>query len=179
MHGAMAYTATEVVPPGLAPTAWDDSDGDDVNDNPWQMVYPWGNDSTHIIIEPTRWYVDGDSWTADLSKLGKVTPVSQEMLEEITVVPNPYFAESEMESIDNPSHRIRFTRLPQECRISIFTMTGELVRVISHYNEFNSNEWWDLTNGHGQFISPGLYIYVVETPSPSSLKHIGKFVVVR
>ena len=58
-------------------------------------------------------------------------------------------------------------------------MTGELVKVISHYDEYNSNEWWDLTNGHGQFISPGLYIYVVETPTSSGLKHIGKFVVVR
>ena len=101
------------------------------------------------------------------------------MLQEITVVPNPYLAQSRFESLENPNHRLRFTHLPQECRISIFTMTGELVKVISHYDEYNSNEWWDLTNGYGQFISPGLYIYVVETPSPSSLKHIGKFVVVR
>jgi len=178
MHQAMAYAAEDNVPPGLSPTEWYDPNGDQVNDNPWQMVYPWEDGDT-IIIEPTRWYVDGDSWTADLSKLGQSQTVADSMLQEITVVPNPYLAQSRFESTDNLNHRLRFTHLPQECRISIFTMTGELVKVISHLDEYDSNEWWNLTNGHGQFISPGLYIYVVETPPPSDLKHIGKFVVVR
>ena len=176
VFNAMVYYSSENVPPGLKPTAWYDPNEDDINDNPWKMIYPW-NDGDYVIIEPTRWYVDGDSWTADLSKLGKASKVTQSMLEKITVVPNPYLAQSRFESTENPNHRIRFTHLPQECRISIFTMSGELVRVINHFDEYNSNEWWDLANGHGQLISPGLYIYIVETPS--GLKHMSKFVVVR
>tara|TARA_B100001123_G_C15340620_1_gene1034697 strand:- start:18 stop:7340 length:7323 start_codon:yes stop_codon:yes gene_type:complete len=176
-YQAMVYQADDIILPGIRPTDWYDSDGNGETDNPWKPVYPW-KDGDYIIIEPTRWYVDGDSWTADLSKLGQSQPVTKELLEKITVVPNPYLAQSRFESLDNPDHRLRFTNLPQECKISIFTMTGELVKTINHYDEYNSNEWWNLANDHGQMISPGLYIYVVEAPS-LKYNHIGKFVVVR
>jgi len=39
------------------------------------------------------------------------------------------------------------------------------------------NEFWDLKNSKGQFVSPGLYIYTVETKN--RLKKIGKFAIVR
>ena len=72
--------------PAINPTSclsdWYDSDGNGETDNPWKPVYPW-KDGDYIIIEPTRWYVDGDSWTADLSKLGQSQPVTKELLEKI------------------------------------------------------------------------------------------------
>ena len=72
---------------------------------------------------------------------------------------------------------MRFINLPQQCRITIFTITGERVVTLNHYNEYDSNEWWNLKNGKGQEIAPGLYIYTVE--SGNLEPHIGKFAVVR
>ena len=75
------------------------------------------------------------------------------------------------------SHLLRFARLPNICEISIYTVTGEFVRKITHNDPYDGNEWWDLKNGQGNEIAPGLYIYVVQTPGGD--KKIGKFVVVR
>ena len=48
---------------------------------------------------------------------------------------------------------------------------------IKHDDPFDGNEFWDLRNGRGDQIAPGLYIYVVETPSGD--KKVDKFAVVR
>ena len=72
---------------------------------------------------------------------------------------------------------MRFTRLPNECFITIYTITGEFVTRIDHNDPFDGNEWWNLKNGNNQEVAPGLYIYVVETPSGN--KKIDKFAVVR
>ena len=74
-------------------------------------------------------------------------------------------------------NKIRFTRLPNKCTISIYTISGELVDKISHYNKYDGNEWWDLRNGKGDLVAPGLYIYVVEAPGGGKI--IDKFAVVR
>ena len=72
---------------------------------------------------------------------------------------------------------MRFIRLPTVCTISIYTVSGEFVTRLDHDDSFSGNEWWDITNGRGQAIAPGLYIYVVETPGGKS--KMGKFAIVR
>ena len=72
---------------------------------------------------------------------------------------------------------MRFTNLPQECRISIFTVTGEIVKVIERSSQFDGNEWWDLRTENNQEVAPGLYIYHVE--SNNGKEKIGKFAVIR
>jgi hypothetical protein len=73
--------------------------------------------------------------------------------------------------------QIRFTRLPEKCTITIFTITGEKVQELNHYDQIDGNELWNLRSYNNQEVAPGLYIYVVETPSGEKL--IGKFAVVR
>jgi hypothetical protein len=63
------------------------------------------------------------------------------------------------------------------CTITIFTITGEKVRELSHDHSADGNAWWDLRSYNNQEIAPGLYIYVVETPLGE--KKIDKFAVVR
>ena len=41
----------------------------------------------------------------------------------------------------------------------------------------DGNEFWNLKNGRGQDVAPGLYIYTVETLN--KMKKIGKFAIVR
>ena len=97
-------------------------------------------------------------------------------IDDIKVVPNPYIVNSGYNETEYKK-RIRFTRLPSECKLSIFTISGELVRELDHNSSTDGNIWWDLRSYNNQEIAPGLYIYVVQTPFGD--KKIGKFAVVR
>jgi len=100
----------------------------------------------------------------------------QDNLDHITVAPNPYIVHSDFEN-NEYKKQVRFTRLPQECTITIFTISGETVRKLEHDNSEDGNALWDLRSYNNQEVAPGLYIYVVETPSGN--KKIGKFAIVR
>jgi len=175
-HEGMLYKANEELQSSQEPPdIWFDDDGDNLNDNPWQILYPW-REGDYLIIEPYKWFTDGDSWVVDLAQLGEVDEKDSDDLDDVKVVPNPYMVQSRFN--ENPgSHLLRFAHLPNICEISIYTVTGEFVRKITHNDSYDGNEWWDLKNGKGEFIAPGLYIYVVETPGGEKL--IDKFAVVR
>ena len=155
--------------------AFIDDNGDGFNDNTWQPIYPWKN-GTKLFYGPSKFYEDGDNWISDMSVLGKVSTVADTTLDTIKVVPNPYIVRSRFNET-SISRKLRFTNLPQECRISIFTVTGELVKVLDHNNQFDGNEWWDLRSANNQEVAPGLYIYHVE--SNNGKEKIGKFAVIR
>jgi hypothetical protein len=91
----------------------------------------------------------------------------------IKVVPNPYRGYSELE--ERYQEKIMFQNLPPACKLSIFTMTGDLVIAIDH-NDGSGQELWDLISRNNQAIKAGLYIYVIETEDD---KNIGKFVILR
>jgi len=87
---------------------------------------------------------------------------SIDALDIINVVPNPYYAYSQYEDsrIDN---RIKFTNLPQQCTITIFNMSGQLVKQLTKDSESTSQDW-DLKNHIGIPITGGMYIIHVEVP---------------
>ncbi len=88
------------------------------------------------------------------------TQVAKDALENIRVVPNPYYAYSSYETgqLDN---RIKITNLPQKCRISIFTLNGYLVRQFT--KDSNDSELaWDLKNQSGVPIASGVYIVHID-----------------
>jgi hypothetical protein len=105
-------------------------------------------------------------------------------LDKVLVVPNPYrgTAEWEVEYED----RIKFTNLPPVAKISIFSLSGNLIKVIEHTNG-EANEYWDLITRNNQSVVSGLYVYVVEAPdinivgesSKNLEKYIGKFAIFR
>lgn len=94
-------------------------------------------------------------------------------LTKIKVVPNPYKGTGVFEDVYES--RIVFTNLPPAAKISIFSLTGDLIERIMHTDGTNS-ETWDLLSRNDQKIVSGMYVYVVETEDD---KFIGKFVVVR
>ena len=94
----------------------------------------------------------------------------------IKVVPNPYKGTALFES--RYEDKVRFTNLPPSCKISIFTITGDLVDTIYH-NDATDAHLWDLISRNRQKVVSGLYIYVVETEEPEYKKEIGKFVIIR
>ena len=155
------------------PGDWID-DGNGVNINPWKIMYPW-EDGFEILVEPYGWFADGDAWTVNLANLEEVDNKSQDDLDNISVVPNPYIAFSDFEQTEGDS-QLRFTRLPIKCTITIYTINGELVKTIYHEATFDGNEVWNLKNEAGHEVAPGLYIYVVET---DDTKKIDKFAIIR
>ncbi|MFL3045220.1 MAG: hypothetical protein ACJZ1S_05405 [Candidatus Neomarinimicrobiota bacterium] len=173
-HKGMMWAATGITSGEEPSPEYIDDNGDGINDLAWQIQYPWTNES-YVIIKPKKFFIDGDNWIVDMSELGKPHKVMQDELSQIKVVPNPYLVRSRFNETTN-ERRMRFTHLPQHCRISIFTISGEIVHSINHDNVYDGNSWWDLKSTGGELVSPGLYIYIVES---EGLEHIGKFAVVR
>ena len=138
------------------------------------LAIPWADGDTAEIIT-TKPYSDGDSWILDMSKFAQDTRVTQEDLEKVDVVPNPYIVRSGLNE-SKFSRRMMFTKLPDACTIKIFTVTGEQIRTLDHNDTFSSIEYWDLRTDNNQEIAPGLYLYTVEADGK---KHIGKFAVIR
>ncbi len=107
--------------------------------------------------------------------------VSENELDDIKVVPNPYIVSSKTELYTGNSqwdlHDLRFTHLPPKCTISIFTLTGDLIREIHHDNPSYGEAHWDLLTEENLEISYGVYIYVVKTPEGKT--KIGKLAVVK
>ena len=108
-------------------------------------------------------------------------PKATETLENnIKVVPNPYIARSNYNETEYLK-QIRFTNLPQQCRITIYTISGEKVVSLNHSDVDNGSKFWNLRSVNNQEVAPGLYIYVVEDTNPNNErnKFIGKFAIVR
>ena len=77
--------------------------------------------------------------------------------------------------------KILFTHLPAQCTITIYTITGEMVNALEHDDPLDGKEWWDLRTINNQEVSPGLYIYTVESTNDAgkAIKHVGKFAIIR
>ena len=106
----------------------------------------------------------------------------QESLNNVKVVPNPYLGRSSFKESEF-IRQIRFTNLPEKCKIKIFTLSGELVSEILHENQSSGNEWWDMRTLNNQEASPGLYLYHIQKlNSIDNIKTeeiVGKFAIVR
>ena len=66
--------------------------------------------------------------------------------------------------------QLTFGNLMGQVVITIHTVTGDLVRRIDHINGKNKTTW-DGRNKDGRLVSPGIYIYYIETLNP---KIVGK-----
>lgn len=95
-------------------------------------------------------------------------------LSKIKVVPNPYLAHASWETTAG-IRKIQFTHLPDDCTIRIYTLAGDLVRVIRH-NSGTGSEDWDMLNKDQMGIVPGVYFYHVDSKYGEKL---GKFAVIK
>jgi hypothetical protein len=102
-------------------------------------------------------------------------------IERVWVVPNPYHGSASWDLSEG--RRIQFVNLPPKCKVSIYTVAGDLVREIPHPNPdyFNYGSYggalsWNLENQDGREVSPGVYIFYVEGPGGETYK--GHFVII-
>lgn len=100
--------------------------------------------------------------TGENQTLTQVHDVAVSGLDLISVVPNPYYAFSGYETgrLDN---RVKFINLPKQCTISIYTVSGTLVRKYRKDNDLTYLDW-DLKNTYNVPIAGGTYICHIEAP---------------
>lgn len=127
-----------------------------------------GFESSHYVVRPQ-------------SELGGVTPASFQgtTLEDVRVVPNPFVFNPDGNYGAGAESRIVFAGLPGPCKITIYTLTGDIIDEIDH-DKLSGSYQWDSRTKYNQFITPGLYIYHVESKNPDNPgQKLGKFIVIR
>ena len=96
-------------------------------------------------------------------------------LNKIRVVPDPYIISNIWET-NQFGKKLMFNNLPNECKISIFTVNGDHIADIDH-NDNKGFTFWDMRTYNDQYIAYGLYIYVVTVPDGK--QKVGKFLVIK
>lgn len=96
---------------------------------------------------------------------------TDQMLDQINVVPNPYFLTHQ--GVKSPyDSKIYFTKLPEKCTIDIYTIAGDLVKTIQHDEINNDGELdrnavqiWDLLSQNKSRVQSQAFIAVISTPN--------------
>jgi hypothetical protein len=124
--------------------------------------------------------------TSPLDNVVKLWPVysARDVLRkglEVRVYPNPYVSQnSDRASMSSDYHSgLVFADLPPGCNIQIYTVSGDLVKRLSHpsdCSETDSQLRWDMRNKEDREIKSGIFIYFVESEWGNQ---IGKFIVIR
>ncbi|MBD3257080.1 hypothetical protein GF377_01510 [candidate division GN15 bacterium] len=108
----------------------------------------------------------------------------------VYVYPNPYridadYAQRGFENrsravIPDRARRIHFANLPRVCKISIFSLDGDLIREIDHNfpegGPQSMHNTWDLITRNTQTVVSGMYYWVVESADRTQ---IGKLVIIK
>jgi len=105
------------------------------------------------------------SITKDIATSTGNIELAKSVLDQITVVPNPYFASSLYES-DQVENLVKICNLPPDCYITIYSVDGTVVRklrgpsksLVSGTGTALTSVDWDLKNHKGLPISGGAYI---------------------
>ena len=95
-------------------------------------------------------------------------------LQQIAVVPNPFIAANEI-TRGVGRQRILFTNLPPQATIRIYTISGNLVRILEHTDQSGTEEW-DVRTRFDLLVASGNYYYHVTTPDGRT--HLGRFAVI-
>ena len=137
-----------------------------------QENFPFGNltiegelpeEGTVIRIETFKPLVDEDQYTASPQKADfNNTESAKDKIDKISVFPNPYFGGNDLER-SLGERIIRFTGLPKEVTIRIYTLAGVFVRRIDK-SDLSQYIDWDLKNENGSLVASGVYIAHLEMP---------------
>ncbi len=140
---------------------------------------PDNGDVWRIYTSGPRPPVDGNITTFYTEPTGQVGALSENLLDKVKVVPNPYLVRANWDVSKNYPN-IYFTHLPAKCTIRIYTLGGDLVKVIQHdanYVDNDGTERWDLLTTYNRRIASGIYIYQIDAPGIGT--KLDKFAVIK
>ncbi|PIE78727.1 MAG: hypothetical protein CSA15_06280 [Candidatus Delongbacteria bacterium] len=117
--------------------------------------------------------------------------------DKVYVVPNPYRSDIDYEAegwenigLENnwsaDDRKIVFFNVPKRAVIRIYTLAGDLVKVLAH-NGNASEEYkfatyavdWNLLNENSQTVTSGVYLFHVENLDDDGYDEVGKFVIIK
>ena len=100
--------------------------------------------------------------TTEIQSITNDPSTASNALDLIRLVPNPYYGGSNYEQ-DQVDNRVKITNLPNACTISIYNVSGTLVRQVILDSDFNSTGWdWDLKNDSNVSIASGVYLIHID-----------------
>ena len=146
-------------------------------------IPPQGGDIFRIRLDKP--FSSDDVFTLTTKSASYNPETTENTLDQIRVVPNPYVAVSIYEppsgfAAGRGDRQVQFINLPPECTIKIFTIAGELVRTIEHKGSlWESRESYDLLNKENMEIAFGMYIWHVDARELGLGEKIGKFAVIK
>ena len=118
---------------------------------------------------------------------------------DVIVVPNPYrgdvdYRDMGWEDADGQYfyaeeyRKIAFLNIPERCVIRIYTLAGDLCKVITHngYSDSDTPYWygkngayWNLINDNLQAVMSGIYLFSVQDVDKKKDDFVGKFVIIK
>jgi len=126
----------------------------------WTLHFVRGPDSETVNVDAVRPPMPGMTARARLS--AGTNELADADLSRITVVPNPFIAANEIQR-GRGTQRILFTQLPPRATIRIYTVSGNLVRILEHSDGSGTAEW-DVRTRFDLIVSSGIYYWHVTTP---------------
>lgn len=143
----------------------------------------------------------GSLESSPLANLQKVIPGTLPTDDEgikVGVYPNPYYGNAYWDGNSERLRKLYFYNLPEECEITIYTLSGDVVDRIYHNQSSNGSDlrWfetfskdgqqlmsggehaWDLISKGDQAIATGLYLFTVKDSKNNNIKK-GKFLVIK
>ena len=121
----------------------------------------WSSGDEYVVryANPLQLGIDGFTFSTTAPTVGDNT-LAESDVEKINVFPNPYFGVHENES-SRFDKFVTFNHLPPEATIRIFSLGGEMARVINKDDESQFLRW-DLTNEGGFPVASGIYIVHID-----------------
>ncbi len=129
---------------------------------------------TVFRITTTKPNQPGDSFAFSTDGLGareRTLDEARAAIDDIGVTPNPYKGASSYE-VSQLVDEVRFTNMPNQATIRVFTLAGTLIRTLEK-NSASASFPWDLTTDDGLPIASGMYVIHVETELGEKVLKLG------
>ncbi|MCK4560054.1 MAG: hypothetical protein KAV45_09745, partial [Calditrichia bacterium] len=176
-------------PTDIYDTTWVSPDSMIIDTTVVEKIFPAMGDT--LLIHTAKPFRSGDVFQFNTRAAYVQQALTQSLLDEVAVVPNPYVSAVSWETrlgagiiSGRGERKISFIHLPEKCTIRIFTVRGYLVETIEHDSSIDTGDQslqgvasWDLKTKDGMDIAYGLYIYHVEAPGIG--EKVGKFAVIK
>lgn len=108
-------------------------------------------------------YVNTTADQFSFSTMGHTVVGGSAALDDIRVVPNPYYGYSAYETKSDVKV-IKFTHLPETATIKLFNVGGDHVKTLYKEASDGTELSWNLKNEYGVYVASGVYVYYVEAP---------------
>ncbi len=148
--------------------------GGDVTAVPFVTNQEIPEEGSIFRLESTKPNQPGDTFAFSAAGLGARDMTNAEAalaVKEIGIVPNPYKGSSAYE-VSQLTDEVRFTNMPNQATIRVFTLNGTLIRTMVK-NSPDRSFSWDLTTEETLPISSGMYLIHVETPAGEQILKFG------